>query len=85
MKKLHVLLGALAFGLVTQIAPVSAAPSGLSSFSNTHATTATQVHYRRYRHHHRRYYRSRGPGISLYFGSGRRGYRHRHHHRHHGW
>jgi hypothetical protein len=84
MKKLHVVFGALAFALIAHTAPVSAAPSGLSGLTGTRvATTVEQVHWRPYRHHHRRYYRGRGPGISLYFGSGRRG--HRHHRRHRGW
>jgi hypothetical protein len=83
MKKLHVLFGAMAFMLTAQLAPVNAAPSGLSGLSGRAATTAEKVHWRSYRHHHhRRYYRRHRPGISLYFGSGRRGYRHR---RHHGW
>ena len=83
MKKLNVLFGAIAFMLIAQVAPVSAAPTGLSGLTTGRAATAAEnVHWRPYRHHHRRYYRGRGPGISLYFGSGRRGYRHR---RHHGW
>jgi len=84
MKKLPVLFGAIAFVLIAQVAPVNAAPSGLSGLaSGRAATTAQKVHWRPYRHHHhRRYYRRHRPGISLYFDSGRRGYRHR---RHHGW
>ena len=82
MKKLHVLFGALAFALIAHTVPVNAAPSGLFGLTGTRvAKTAEQVHYRRYRHHHRRYYRSRGPGISLYFGTGRRHHHHRHHRR----
>ena len=81
MKKLHVLFAALAFALVAPIAPVNAAPSGLSGLNSTRvATTAEKVHWRPYRHHHRRYYR-RGPGVSLYIGTGRRHHHHRHYRR----
>ncbi len=80
MKKLHVLFATAAFGLVAHFAPANAAPSGLAGLnSGRSATTAEKVHWRPYRHHHRRYYRRHRPGISLYFGSPRRGYRHRHH------
>ena len=62
-------------------APVNAAPSGLSGLNSTRvATTAEKVHWRPYRHHHRRYYR-RGPGVSLYIGPGRRHHHHRHYRR----
>lgn len=73
--------------------PASAAPSGLGVLRAATApdTSATKVHWRRYRHCHRRhgrrychgrrhrYYDYYGwPGISLYFG-GRRHHHHRHH------
>ena len=81
MKKLHVLFGAIAFTLIAHVAPVNAAPSGLSGLSNGKSVkSAEQVHWRPYRHHHRRYYR-RGPGISLYIGPGRRHHHHRHYRR----
>ena len=86
MKKLHVLFGAIAFLLIAPFAPVNAAPSGLAGLTGDRPAAMEKVHWRRYRHHHhRRYYRRHRPGISLYFGSSRRGYRHRHHHHRHGW
>jgi len=70
--------------------PASAAPygAGVAKTEALSESAATQVHYRRYQHchrrhgrrychGHRRYYRSGGPGISLYFGGSRR------HHGHH--
>jgi hypothetical protein len=76
-------------------APASAAPLGAAGLLETATSTergVSKVHYRRYRHCHRRYGRRRChgrrhyrrgygidlPGVSLYFGERRR---HRHHRR----
>jgi hypothetical protein len=91
--KIFTIVAAMGFaGLMAS--PASAAPAGLGVFKSATATdtSATKVHWRRYRHchrrhgrrycHGRRHYRSYGwPGISLYFGTGHR--HHRHHRRHH--
>jgi hypothetical protein len=77
--------------------PASAAPSGMDMLkgATTIDPSASKVHWRGYRHCHRRYGRRRchggpryydnyygWPGISLYFGS-RRGHHHRRHGRRH--
>jgi hypothetical protein len=83
------LMGAMAL-------PAGAAPLGAGAAKSVASTESatTQVHYRSYRHCHRRHgrrychghhraYRSYGwPGIGLYFGTGRR--HHGGHHGHHG-
>ena len=70
--------------------PASAAPygAGVAKTAASSESAATQVHYRRYRHCHRRhgrrychghrgYYRSYGwPGVNLYFGGSRRHHGH---------
>jgi len=76
--------------------PASAAPSGLGTLKGATAfdSSATKVHWRRYRHCHRRYGRRRchggrrgdyydygWPSFGIYFGTGHR--HHRHHRRHH--
>jgi hypothetical protein len=88
------IVAALSFaGLMAS--PASAAPSGLGTLkgATTIDSSATKVHWRRYRHchwrhgrrhcHGRRHYRSYGwgPSFGIYFGSGKR--HHRHHRRHH--
>jgi hypothetical protein len=74
--------------------PASAAPSGLGTLkgATTFDSSATKVHWRRYRHchwrhgrrhcHGRRHYDDYGwPSFGIYFGTGHR--HHRHHRGHH--
>lgn len=88
-------IAAMCTGGVMAASPASAAPIGAAGLLKTATGTeqgATKVHYRRYRHCHRRWGRRRChgrrhyrrgygidlPGVSLYFGK-----KHRHHRRHH--
>ncbi len=76
--------------------PASATPTGLDLLKSTSSNSALaeRVHWRGYRHCHRRrgyrrchgprhFYRGRGPGIYLYLGSRHRHGHHRRHHRRH--
>jgi hypothetical protein len=91
MTRLAMLAAGLAMGLAVLATPAAAAPAGLGSLQNgVSKLDPEKVHWRRYRHchrwgcHGRRYYRGwGGPGIRLYFGTGRRGWGHRHRHHHH--
>lgn len=88
-------------GGLMAVAPASAAPVGAAALLKTATGTeqgVSKVHYRRYRHCHRRYGRRHChgrrrhrygygidlPGVSLYFGERRR-YRHHRYHRRHRW
>lgn len=92
-------IAALCAGGVMAASPASAAPIGAAGLTKTATGAelgATKVHYRRYRHCHRRWGRRRchgrrhcrrwgyygWPGISLHFGK-KRHHRHRHHRRRH--
>ena len=85
-----------ALGFAGLASPASAAPSGLGVLkgATTVDSSATNVHWRRYRHchyrkgrrycHGRRHYRSYGwPSFGVYFGEKRRYHHRRHHHRKH--
>jgi hypothetical protein len=80
MKKLSILSMGLALALIGATAPASAAPNAMGGLSKA-KPAVEKVHYRKWRHHHRRYYRS-SPGISLYIGPSHRNWRHRHWRRH---
>lgn len=83
-----VAVASLGMGVTANAAPLSSAAKAVSATDNA---SVQQVHYRRYRHGHRHYYRNkyrhrhygyyrgyRGPGVSLYIGPR---YGHRHHRR----
>ena len=100
MRRLAIPCAAVAMGLVGLLAsPANAAPTGLDVLKSATAFSpaAEKVHWRRYRHCHRRwghrrchgprrYYRGWGPGIYLHIGPRHRGHRpNRAHHRKHRW
>ena len=92
--KESILAAALALASLSFAGSAGAAPVGpIQNAMTTEKVDLQTVHYRPYRHCHRRWGRrwchggySYGPSINFYFG---RGHRHRHfghrHHRHHGF
>ena len=85
MRRLSILGAGLVMGLAALTMPAAAAPTALGDLQKAGLSKVApeKVHWRGYRHchrwgcHGRRYYRRGwgGPGIRLYFGSGRRGWR----------
>jgi hypothetical protein len=90
MRRITMLAAGLTMGLAVLAIPAAAAPAGLGNLQSAGVSKLApeKVHLRSYRHCHRwgchggrRYYRGwGGPGIRLYFGTGRRGWGHRHRH-----
>jgi hypothetical protein len=83
MKTTLFVIGLAALVMAT---PSQASPLGAATSLKIEGTAAAQpVHWRGYRHchwrmgdrwcHGGRYYRSRGPGVRLYIGPSRRGWR----------
>lgn len=92
MMRIRILSLAAMCAALAVATPASAAPIGAAALKGVTTnidSAASKVHYRRYRHCHRRYGRRRchgrrhyrsgrygWPGFGIYFGK-------RHHHRHH--
>jgi hypothetical protein len=86
-KRMKATLIVIGLAAIVMAAPSHSSPLGAAKSLKIDTPAASQpVHWRGYRHchwrmgdrwcHGRRYYRS-GPGINLYIGPSRRGWRHR--------